>query len=307
MSPSPAAQIGQAVRRRRASSSTSRAKVARDWSSASKPTSASTASPTSISISAGSPPTSPGDVEALVAAIHELLGDEVPALIIIDTLARTLADKDENNEGMRNFVNNAEDISTAFGCLVMAVHHEGAGETGRMRGGTTADAGSVATLRIIRSDKADYRCTIEVQEAKDEESNFSMVAQLVRFEFGDEHDEECESTLIVDTIEPSGQATEDEGKKKARKVPDGLKAFMTAFDQALEAKGTRKKPLTDGPVVMTVTSEQLFEVYSQIRADEVKPDTKRRSFERQLGQAVKREGLITCKHDGEILIWRAEK
>lgn len=247
----------------------------------------------------------PGDVETLVAAIKAILGDRVPVLIIIDTLARTLADRDENNEGMRNFVNNAENLSTAFGCLVMAVHHEGAGDTGRMRGGTTADAGSVATLRISRSDKADYRCTIEVQEAKDEESNFSMVAQLVRFEFGDEHDEDRESTLIVDKIEPSGAADEDKAERK-KKVPEGQKAFMTAFDQAVASKGSRRQPLTDGPFVETVSSEQLFEVYSRIRAD-LKPESRDREFDRQLGSAIKREDLITRDVGGETLIWRAEK
>ena len=249
--------------------------------------------------------TRPGDVAELVAAIRELLSDEAPVLIIIDTLARTLADKDENTEGMRNFVNNAEDISAQLGCLVLAIHHEGARDTGRMRGGTTADAGSVATWRISRPDKSGLSSTIEVQDAKDSESGFSMIARLVKFEFGDEHEDGRESTLIVDTIEEVAAAADDEAKRPPS-IPKSQAAFMTAVDQALERKGTRKRPFKDGPYVNAVTREQVLERYLRVRADAA-PATRERDFRRQLGDAVKREDLVTRERDGETLVWKPKK
>ena len=194
--------------------------------------------------------TRPGDVTELVAAIRELLGgDTAPALIIIDTLARTLSDKDENTDGMRNFANNTEDISTQFGCLVLAVHHQGAGDTGRMRGGTTLDAASVATWHVRRPNKASLTCAIEVQDAKDSESGFRMTAQLARFEFGDEHDDDRELTLMVDSVEADAAAADDEDDKRAASIPKNQAAFMTAVDQALE----RTAPAS-GPSSMALTS-----------------------------------------------------
>ena len=251
--------------------------------------------------------TRPGDVTELVAAIRELLGgDTVPALIIIDTLARTLSDKDENTDGMRNFANNTEYISTQFGCLVLAVHHQGAGDTGRMRGGTTLDAASVATWHVRRPNKASLTCAIEVQDAKDSESGFSMTAQLARFEFGDEHDDDRESTLMVDSVEADAAAADDEDDKRVAGIPKNQAAFMTAVDQALERHGTRKRPFRDGSYVNCVTREQVLERYIKVRADAA-PATRERDFRRQLSAAVKREDLIARERDGETLLWKPKK
>jgi len=250
--------------------------------------------------------TRPSDVEELVAAIRELLGDSVPVLVVIDTLARTLSDKDENTEGMRHFANNAEDISAQFGCLVLAVHHEGASDTGRMRGGTTLDAASVATWHIKRPNRRALTCTIEVQDAKDSESGFSMSAQLARFEFGEEHDDERESTLIVDAVEDAAAAADDEEEKRAPSIPRNQAAFMTAVEQALERYGIRKRPFRDGPYVNCVTRERVLERYIKVRADAT-PATRERDFRRQLSAAVKREDLIARERDGETLLWKPKK
>ena len=45
---------------------------------------------------------------------RDQLSDIAPVLIIVDTLARTLAGQPENGEGMANFIDNAEDLSAAF-------------------------------------------------------------------------------------------------------------------------------------------------------------------------------------------------
>jgi len=247
---------------------------------------------------------SPGDLLELAAAVRALVGDKAPVLVVIDTLARTLGDKDENTDGMRNFVNNADDLSAAFKCLVLAVHHEGAGETGRMRGGTTADAGSVATWRVSRPHKTDLRCIVEVQEAKDEESNFSMVAQLERYEF----DGTGESTLIVSSVEisPDGQAGETAARDTPR-IPKNQAAFMTAVTQALEKHGKRKRPFADGPVVYCVTRESARQRFDIIRADLKDEDSRKRIFNNQLAAAVAREDLVTRLIDGETLLWSPQK
>jgi hypothetical protein len=226
-------------------------------------------------------------------------------LIVIDTLARTLSDKDENTEGMRNFTNNSEDISAQFGCLVLAVHHEGAGNTGRMRGGTTLDAASVATWHIRRPNKG-LSSIIEVQDAKDSESGFSMMVFLTRFEFGDEHDDDRESTLMIDTIEDDAAAADDKDDKRAPSIPKNQAAFMTAVDQALERYGNRKRPFRDGPYVNCVSRERVLERYLRVRADAA-PATRERDFRRQLSAAVKREDLIARERDGETLLWKPKK
>jgi hypothetical protein len=127
---------------------------------------------------------------------------------------------------------------------------------------------------------------------------------IVRYEFGDEDDEERESTLIVDSIEAADAATDDD-KKRPTRTPKNQAAFMTAVGQALERTGIKKRPFNDGPLVRTVTEDQVLERYSRIRADAV-PDTRDREFRRQLGNAIKREELIARAVDGETLIWKPD-
>src|SRR5262249_25415315 len=150
---------------------------------------------------------------------------------------RTLAGKDENGEDMRNFLDNAEDLSAALDCLVLAVHHEGAGDTGRLRGGTVLDAGSVATWRTARK-AGETACTVTVQEAKDSASDLTFRVQLKPVEFGDEHDGQRENTLIVEKIEPA--AASESAPRRLRITPT-LGAFMTSVGIGLDQHGVERR------------------------------------------------------------------
>lgn len=151
----------------------------------------------------------PGDVLELIGSIRSALGEAVPVLIIVDTLVRTLNGREENGEGMRNFSDNAEDLAEAFGCLVIAVHHRGAGDAPRARGSTVLPGASVATWHVERVDNGDGgTARIEVMEAKDAASGLVFDVHLRRVEFGDEHDIERESTLIVESVELNAEKAE---------------------------------------------------------------------------------------------------
>jgi AAA domain len=247
----------------------------------------------------------PGDVAELVKAIAGQLpadgGD--PVLIIIDTLARTLHGRDENGEGMQNFIDNGEDLADAFECLTLAVHHEGAGDTGRMRGYSMADAASVATWRLKRTKTGDkLGAILTVLEAKDSVSDLDFAVQFKRIELGDEHAEHCESTLIVDTIEPTEAASD----KPRASVAPSEHAFMTAFDQALDRHGIELHLPDNGPRVKAVNNDYLRATYYQRRAD-LDADGKRRTFNRHLGNLIEREVLVSREINGTSLAWRAKR
>lgn len=75
----------------------------------------------------------PGDVEELLRVIKRL--PEVPAFVVIDTVARHMVGGDENSQkDMGLFIAGADRIRTATGSTVLLVHH--AGKDGKMRGST---------------------------------------------------------------------------------------------------------------------------------------------------------------------------
>jgi hypothetical protein len=256
--------------------------------------------------------TKSGDAPKLIADIKVAFdSDKGPSLVIIDTLARTLHGEDENGQGMACFVNNAEEIADAFQCLVLAVHHEGAGDRGRMRGYTAADAASVATLHVTRDNPRSLSCTLEVTEAKDSVSHDRYAIELEVFRFGDEHDECAETTLIVKSVEPVAAAADDRapvGKSKRRsRPPPLLNRFMTAFDNALRDHGKYIHLPDSGPGARVVEIERVRAAYYDMRPDLDNADSKGAAFRRAMGQAISRENLIAREIAGEKLLWRPDK
>ena len=67
-----------------------------------------------------------------------------------------LGGEGENDTGMQNFVNNAEAIAEAFGCLVVAIHHESAATDAdptadKPRGHTSLPGALVASWHVIKT------------------------------------------------------------------------------------------------------------------------------------------------------------
>lgn len=87
-------------------------------------------------------------VASLVRKIRSRL-DEPPALVVIDTLARSLPGADENSaKDVGMAVDSMSRIGAEFGCLVLAVHHVGHGEQYRERG-SSALRGAVDTSMSV--------------------------------------------------------------------------------------------------------------------------------------------------------------
>jgi AAA domain-containing protein len=247
----------------------------------------------------GRPPLS-GDVVDLVTGKAMSLHDLDVALVIIDTLARTLNGRDENGEGMRNFLDNTEELAERLNCLVLAVHHEGAADIDRPRGATVLPAGVVATWHVKRQrNGTGLGCSLIVEEAKDSVSDFALDVELERIEFGDEHDERRESTLKVRSITP---AEIEKPTQKRTKITPTLAAFMTSVGIALDRHGIIVQLPDNGPKVKAVNVELVRPVYYDKRSD-LEGDSKRKTFARQMEDAIVREILFSKMINGLPMLY----
>jgi RecA-family ATPase len=78
-----------------------------------------------------------GDAEILISDIRAQLAELgwPPGILVLDTLARTIPGADESSSrDMGIFIQNADRIGRALGCLVIAVHHSGKAVERGMRG-----------------------------------------------------------------------------------------------------------------------------------------------------------------------------
>lgn len=127
-----------------------------------------------------------------------------PALIIVDTVARTIDGSDNDNEAMSRFVNLCSALrEEAPGCTLLAIHHSGHDDS-RMRGATSLKAASDTVLRQTIG-------TIEVERSKNFE-NGHVLTYSHRV---------VDRSLVLDFI--STESLEEQ----AAAVDAGLKAAFT--------------------------------------------------------------------------------
>src|SRR5262249_17910191 len=107
-----------------------------------------------------------GGLPKVVATVDAARGGVKPGPIILQPPLPIMGGADENGDGMRNFVNNAEELSEHYKCLVLAVHHE-PHSAERMRGSSVLPGAMVAGLHVKKVNNLES--TVELEEAKDGE------------------------------------------------------------------------------------------------------------------------------------------
>ena len=177
-----------------------------------------------------------GDVAVLIDCIvkqAEALSF-VPGLIVIDTLARSIAGADENSsKDIGIFVANAERIGVATRSLVIAVHHSGKDVERGMRGSSALHGAADAEWEI-GSDDIGKR--VRIAKMKEGEDNLSWRFRLRKVEVGADEDGDAVTSLVVEVLEEAKHF--ETSKKRDRAGIKGQKAeFIKAVNMALDAFG----------------------------------------------------------------------
>lgn len=123
------------------------------------------------------------DVKKLIrTAVAQMEEDgECVALVVIDTVARSIPGMDENSATeMGRFVAAVEDIKTGVSCHLLGVHHSGKDETRGARG-SNALLGAVDTMIRCKRDKE--RLTVTIEKQKDDDEGEPIQLRTVKMEW----------------------------------------------------------------------------------------------------------------------------
>jgi RecA-family ATPase len=94
--------------------------------------------------------TGDGDLHALISAVES--SGIKPAMIAVDTVAKSIGTAEENGTGMAAFVCNAEKLWQHFGCFVLGAHHVGLSEDAQKRPrGWSGLGGALARPDFVRA------------------------------------------------------------------------------------------------------------------------------------------------------------
>ncbi len=187
-----------------------------------------------------------------VDELAELIAEIRPTLIVIDTLARSIAGGEENSSvDMGQFVAACDRLRRISGSTVVIVHH--VGRSGDNPRGSNALDGAVDTMVRVssRGEVVTVHCAGQRDSAEFEDLVFRSVSVEVAHPGTGQRTTSC---VLVPTHEPA-----------ARSTPTGLKPFQDAVVQALAtARGEGELTMTALAPLAGVVSSQLHRVVDEL-------------------------------------------
>jgi AAA domain len=130
----------------------------------------------------------------LITAIREQLGDTHPAIVVVDTLNRSLAGSENKDEDMGAYIRAADAIRLTFGCLVLIIHHSGIAKN-RPRGHTSLAGADDAQIAVERDKNGNVIARVE--HMKDAEAGAVITSKLELVELGTDRDGDTISSCII--------------------------------------------------------------------------------------------------------------
>lgn len=210
---------------------------------------------------------------ALIAAVQrQLPAETTPAVVVLDTVNRSLRGSESSDEDMSAYVNAADAIKEAFQCSVLLIHHCGVEGT-RPRGHTSLTGAADVQLSVKR-DAAD-NVIVEVELAKDGPQGDKIVSTLEAVEVGrDLKGDPITSCVIV----PSDDAP---AARKVR-VTGAASVALDLLRKAI-AEAPQQAPATPHiPRDIGTTTVSMWRTYfyQGTAADHDKRDTQKTAFRR---------------------------
>jgi AAA domain len=143
----------------------------------------------------------------LIASIQNQIGDSGPVSVTLDTLNRSLRGSESSDEDMTAYLNAADAIREAFGCVVIIVHHCGIDGT-RPRGHTSL-TGTVDAQLAVKRDGAN-NIVVTVEHMKDGAEGAVIASRLETAELGLDDDGDPITSCVVVPVERTALPAADE-------------------------------------------------------------------------------------------------
>jgi hypothetical protein len=229
------------------------------------------------------------DHRKFVADIRSQLEEaENPAVVVLDTLNRSLVGSESKDADMSAYIASASAIREAFKCLVIIVHHCGWDET-RPRGHSSLSAAIEGQLAVSRQD-----------------DHISVLVEFLRD--GPEGAEIHSITRIIDvgtdangkTVTSLAVVPSDDTAPGARMWPRKLQVLRRAMKTAIANYGESfQENIMEQPVRAVAVEEvrkEFYAIYCSAKGEteEQRKATKRKQFNRSM-EAAQSDGLIRVR------------
>ena len=248
-----------------------------------------------------------GDINELIETIRYHCGDEIPVLIVIDTLNRVLAGGNENSgEDMGKVLHSAFRLKEEFdGVHVCIIHHVGKDPSRGARGHSSLLADVDTGIEVVANQETKIS-TATVVKQRDREIGDEIHFQLRQVFVGrredideedfDEDDENI-TTCVVEPLDPFDLARKEENDRNVELTPATYK-HLGALMTLLEEDGTMLVADSDIPSGTRCVN---YEIWRQYCYDTIKPkdgkpisqEAKQKAFKRASDELETRKRIKT--------------
>jgi hypothetical protein len=223
------------------------------------------------------------DVENLIRDIRAAVGNDVPILIVIDTLNRSLNGNENDPTDMTAYVQASDKIRQAFnGSSVVLIHHCGIEGT-RPRGFTGLSAAADAQIKTTRDAAKNIVAAVEFM--KDGDEGDSIVSKLRVIEIAHDEYGDAITSCVVEPVDPT------DTPPKVQKLTPSQQSVLDQLDRAIATAGQKLPSCNHIPAGMIGVTEELWRAYYYATQISDKQDTKQRSFKRG-ADALLARGLV---------------
>jgi hypothetical protein len=226
-----------------------------------------------------------GDWKTLVDDIRVQLGTERCAVIVIDTLNRSLAGSESSDQDMGAYIKAADSIREAFQCAVIIVHHCGL-DSNRPRGHSSLVGAVDAQIAVSRDDNDVI--TAEVELMKDGETGAIIRSRLKVIDLDPDENGDTVSSCVVEPAEdvPVGPAHRRETSGAAKIALDQLRNAITDAGEELPASNHMPQGIRGVDV-------KLWRRYCDAAtvSDSEKPDSKSKAFKRSVDRLLSHRNI----------------
>jgi hypothetical protein len=243
------------------------------------------------------------DEKALVEEFRYQLGTVVPAVVVLDTLNRSLSGSESSDKDMTLYVKAAEAVRKAFGCLCVIVHHCGYDDT-HARGHTSLPAAVDAELSVMRVEGSPI-VLVTVKATRDGPEGVVVRSRALPVPLDPDQNGKPRSSIVM---VPDDDSTVVIPTKQGGRRDTATPLLVEILRAALDARGEYFTP--DGKLALQAVDSQhvrelFYRRYVDVEEDEHKSrGAQKQAYKRGVEGAIAKKIVNGQKDDqGRQLLW----
>jgi hypothetical protein len=239
----------------------------------------------------------------IITDFRAQLGDAKPAVVVLDTLNRSLRGS-ENTEDMARYTEAAEAIRAAFDCVVIIVHHCGYDDT-HSRGHTSLPAAVDAELEVARGEGSPL-LVVTVKHMREGPEGMAVRCRAQSIPLDPDQNGKARNSIVIVSDDSATAPTSTRTGRPDNATP----AMLDAVRAALGTHGIQFHPDNKMPLQAVEQDEVrkvFYRQYVDAESDKKKSDSARaHAFSRALKKLIA-DGLVRGQNTDQekTMLWLA--